>query len=73
MAFIIPSVGAVIAAVWGVIMFILKVTGKDDDVKHGFAHIMGFVTSEDELAAYDNVTKKIDEWVNIHNMYPNYR
>ncbi|MBD3408564.1 MAG: hypothetical protein GF411_20740, partial [Candidatus Lokiarchaeota archaeon] len=70
LAFALPPAGTIMAAVWGTMMFILKVTGKEDDVKHGFAHLLGFVTSEDEWIAYDNVTKKINSWVNIHNMYP---
>jgi hypothetical protein len=61
------------AAVWGAMMFILKVTGKEDDAKQGFAHLLGFVTSDDELKAYNNVRDKINDWVNIYNMYPEYK
>lgn len=73
LAFALPPAGTIMAAVWGAMMFILKVTGKEDDVKHGFAHLLGFVTSEDEWIAYDNVTKMIDNLVSVYNMYPEYK
>jgi hypothetical protein len=73
LAFALPPAGTIMAAVWGAMMFILKVTGKEDDAKQGFAHLLGFVTSDDELKAYNNVRDKINDWVNIYNMYPEYK
>jgi hypothetical protein len=72
-AFVLPPAGTIMAGVWALAMFILKVTGKEDDVKQGFAHMLGFVTSEDELKAYNTVVDKINHWVNILSMYPEYK
>jgi hypothetical protein len=73
LAFALPPAGTVMATIWGATMFILKITGKDDDAKQGFAHLFGFVTSDDELSAYEDVVDKINEWVNIYTMYPEYK
>ena len=44
-------------------MLVLSLTGKDDDVKKGIANSLGFVTAEDELAAFQGVTDRINECV----------
>ena len=54
-------------------MLVLSLTGKDDDVKKGIANILGFVTAEDELAAFQGVTDKINEWVATYTWWPESR
>jgi len=73
LVFTAPPIGTIIALGWAIFMLVLSLTGKDDDVKKGIANILGFVTAEDELAAFQGVTDRINEWVATYTWWPETR